>query len=229
VRTVEIFAVGGVRLAATVSGPAGARPLLLLHPGGGDRTSWDGVLPAFAQTHRVYAVDLRGFGDSDRPGAYSFELMRDDVLGLIDLLGAGAVDLIGHSMGGTVAWLVAELEPERVAHLVVEDTLPPKRGAYGGPVPDRPPVEPPFDWDALAAVLAQLVDPDPHWWSRIADVTSPTLVLGGGPASQVPQELIAQALELLPHGRLVEIPVGHQIHREATEEFLAAVQPFLRG
>ncbi|HEY3503110.1 MAG TPA: alpha/beta fold hydrolase [Actinocatenispora sp.] len=223
----ENVTLGGVRLAVSVSGTAGARPLVLLHGGGNDRTSWAGIGPAFAATHRVYAPDLRGFGDSDRPGRYSFELMRDDVLGLLDAVGAEPVDLVGHSMGGTVAWLVAQARPAAIAHLVVEDTPLPRPGDPPVPVPDRPEGELPFDWAAVDAVMRQLNDPDPAWWRDIPTVTAPTLVLAGGPASHIDQAVLAEAAALLPDSRLVEIPVGHGIHADAPDAFLAQVRPFL--
>lgn len=223
----EHFEVGGVRIAAEVTGAEGSMPLVLLHGSGSDKSSWDAVAPAFASTHRVYAVDLRGYGDSDRPGKYSLAAMRDDVLGLLDVLGAPRTDLVGHSMGGAVAWLVAQEQPGRVAHLVLEDTPLPKPGPAGRIAPVRPAVDPPYDWNAVAAVVAELNDPDPRWWERIAAVSAPTLLLAGGPSSHVPQHLFAEALALLPDGRITEIPVGHQIHRDAGDRFVAAVAPFL--
>ncbi len=85
----------------------------------------------------------------------------------------------------------------------------------------------PFDWQALLAVAAQVSDPDPSWWDRVPAVTAPVLMLAGGPESHVRQQSFADALALLPDGRVHEIPVGHHIHEEAPEEFLAAVTPFL--
>jgi pimeloyl-ACP methyl ester carboxylesterase len=155
--------------------------------------------------------------------------MRDDVLGLCDAIGADRFDLIGHSMGGTVAWLVAQLAPERVARLVIEDSPPPKPGLTRMPLRERPDGELPFDYDAWAAIIGQFNNPDPQWWYGIAKVTAPTLMLAGGAGSHVPQELFAEALAMLPDGHLVEIPVGHHIHAEAPEAFLAQVIPFLTG
>jgi 3-oxoadipate enol-lactonase len=153
--------------------------------------------------------------------------MRDDVLGLLDVVGADRADLVGHSMGGSVAWLVAQKQPERVAHLVVEDSPPPKQGmerpVFGG----RREEEPPFDWDAIVAIRRELDDPDPQWWDRLDLVTSPTLLLAGGSHSHVPQHLFAETLARLRDGRIAEIPVGHHIHRDAPERFLAQVIPFL--
>jgi 3-oxoadipate enol-lactonase len=226
--TVQRFEVRGIRLCADVTGNPAGRPLVLVHALGLDKSSWDKVAPAFAPTHRVYAVDMRGFGDSDRPGRYSYADMRDDVLTLLDVIGADQVDLIGHSMGGTVAWLVAEAQPGRLAHLVVEDTPPPRQG---GTLLRTPPTEPPedvpFDWTALLAVTAEFLDPDPAWWDQAAAVTAPVLMLAGGPESHTPQEWFADLLPVLRDGRVHEIPVGHHIHEQAPEEFLAAVMPFL--
>lgn len=226
--TIEHLPVRGIRLCVDVDGNPADRPLLLLHALGLDKSSWTGVMPALARTHRVYAADMRGFGDSDRPGRYSYPDMRDDVLALLDVIGADRADLIGHSMGGTVAWLVAQAQPGRLAHLVVEDTPPPRQGArLARTPPAEPPEDVPFDWQALLALSAEFLDPDPAWWDRLPAVTAPVLLLAGGPASSTPQEQLAAALALLPDGRVQEIPVGHHIHQHAPEQFMAAVGPFL--
>lgn len=226
--TVRHFEVCGMRLCVDVTGDPTCRPLVLIHGLGLDKTSWQEIAPTFRDTHHVYAIDMRGFGDSDRPGHYSYQEMRDDVIGLLDASGADRADIIGHSMGGTVAWLVAEAQPERIAHLVVEDAPPPRQG---GRLLRTPPADPPgdvpFDWQALLAITAQFQELDPDWWNRASAVTAPVLMLAGGAESHVRQHLFAEALALLPDGRVAEIPVGHHIHREAPEQFLAAVAPFL--
>ena len=88
-------------------------------------------------------------------------------------------------------------------------------------------VDPPFDWDALAAIVAELDDPDPQWWKQITVINALTLMLAGGASSHVPQHLFTEALALLRNGHLAEIPVGHNIHRDAPDRFIAAVAPFL--
>ena len=117
---------------------------------GEDATNWDGVVAAFVRHWRVYALDLRGHGESDRPGDYSFELMRDDVLGFLDTLGLSRVDLVGHSMGGVVAYLLAEERPERVGRLVLEEVPPPFPREPTIPTSPDEPV--PFDWAVVPAV-----------------------------------------------------------------------------
>jgi 3-oxoadipate enol-lactonase len=223
------FDVRGIRLAVAVSGTAGATPLVLLHGGGSDCSTWAKVAPAFAATHQVYAVDQRGFGASSRGGPYGFGPMRDDVLGLLDVLGVQRCDLVGHSMGGTVAWLAAQQQPDRVAHLVIEDSPPPVRGRFRSTVTIGQPPDAPFDWAAVEAYVRDLDSPDPQWWDRIDTVTAATLLLAGGACSPVPQDLFGAVLDKLPDGQLVEIPVGHNIHRDAPQAFTETVTAFLNG
>src|SRR6187549_3376581 len=95
--------------------------MVLLHGLGDDERDWQVVLPALAAGRRVYAVDLRGHGRSSHPGRYSFELMRDDVSAFLGALGIEAGVLVGHSMGGTVAVLLAEQAPELITRLILVD------------------------------------------------------------------------------------------------------------
>ncbi|SCL73058.1 alpha/beta fold hydrolase [Micromonospora peucetia] len=220
-------AVGGVVLAHRVAGDPTNPPMLLLHGLGEDERDWHIVLPTLADRYRVYALDLRGHGRSDHPGRYSFELMRDDVIGFLDAVGVERCVVIGHSMGGTVAILLAEVAPHRLTHLIVEDVAAPRPGAF-----DRPPLTPPdtptpFDFAAVNAIRAQLSDPDPAWWDRTDTIEVPTLVIGGGPDSQIPQHLLAEMVDRMPDAVLVTIAAGHDVHASRPAEFLAAVDGFL--
>ncbi|MFF3145500.1 alpha/beta fold hydrolase [Streptomyces sp. NPDC057927] len=221
-RTVDV---GGVRLVCQVWGQESAAPLVLLHALGEDSTDWDEVVPALARGRRVYALDLRGHGRSDWPGEYSLELMRADVLRFLDVLGLGTVDLIGHSMGGVVAHLLAQERPERVSRLVLEDVPVPRPRETT--TPTRPDGELTFDWDMVVAIRRQIDTPDPAWLEGLSRITADTLVLAGGPASHVPQDGIAELARRVPGGRVVTIPVGHLIHSAAPQAFTEAVCAFL--
>jgi pimeloyl-ACP methyl ester carboxylesterase len=225
--TLHAVEVDGVAVAYRVAGDAGAPPMVLLHALGDDERDWRFVLPALADHHRVYAVDLRGHGRSAHPGRYSFEAMRDDVIGFLDVVGVERCVLIGHSMGGTVAILLAEAAGHRLTHLILEDTPAPRPGTLKRP-PLAPPDTPtPFDFAAVNAIRAQLTDPDPAWWERTATIDVPTLVIGGGPDSQIPQHLLAEMADRMPDATLVTIAAGHNVHAARPAEFLAAVDSFL--
>src|SRR5258705_7851352 len=131
-RAVEV---DGVALAYRVAGDPACPPMVLLHGLGDDEGDWHTVLSTLADRYRVYALDLRGHGRSSHPGRYSFELMRDDVTGFLDAVGVERCVMIGHSMGGTVAMLLAEAAPHRLTHLILEDVTAPRPGAL-----ERPPL-----------------------------------------------------------------------------------------
>jgi 3-oxoadipate enol-lactonase len=214
------------RLAHHVSGPEDAPPLVLLHALGETGADWDGVVRVFAEHWRVYAVDLRGHGESPWPGEYSLELMRDDVLALLDALDLDDVDLVGHSLGGFVAHLVAAHSPGRVRRLVLEDVPAPlPREAPPAVRPDGPLS---FDWDLLLAVRPQLDDPDPAWLDDLGRITADTLAIWGGPSSPVPRERVEELVRRIPRARMVTIDAGHLVHATRPAEFTAAVLGFLQ-
>ncbi|MGH1563319.1 alpha/beta fold hydrolase [Mumia sp. DW29H23] len=200
-------------------------PLVLLPALGETRADWDRVLPALSERREVHPIDLRGHGEAPWEPPYTFARMRDDVLGTLDALGLDQVDLVGHSLGGAIACRVTATRPDRVRRLVLEDVgaLRPRTPS----TPRRPDGPLPFDWDMVLAVRRQIDSPDPAWRDDLADITAPTLVLAGGPTSHVPDESIDELVERVPDARRVTIPVGHLIHADAPEAWLAAVLPFL--
>jgi pimeloyl-ACP methyl ester carboxylesterase len=199
--------------------------MVLLHGLGERGTSWTPVLAPLAERYRVYALDLRGHGDSDWPGRYSFELMAGDVAGLLDRLGLGPVTLLGHSMGGAVAYRVAMSRPDLVGRLVVEDAPPGLRRELV--IPERPDGPLDFDWPAVVAIRTQLSQDDPAAWAGLPSITVPTLIIGGGADSHVPQDKLTETAALIPRCDLVTIPAGHYVHTARPGEFADVVLGWL--
>lgn len=221
----KVAAASGVELAYYVSGDLDGPPLVLLHALGEQAASWDSVLPWFSPFFRVVAIDQRGHGASDWPGQYSFELMRDDVLSVFGTLGLSDVVLMGHSMGGTVAYLVAQAQPTRVSRLIVEDVPPPFPRERA--VPDRPEGSLPFDWVVVPAIVEQVNDPSMKWWKRLPDITAPTLLVGGGPTSHIPQDKLIEVTHCIPDCTLITIPAGHNVHESQPADFAEVVLHWL--
>jgi pimeloyl-ACP methyl ester carboxylesterase len=221
----EVRLADGTVISCQLSGRPGAPAMVLLHALGEQAASWDEVVPQFATWFQVVALDLRGHGASTWPGAYSFPLMRDDVLGVLDVLDLHDVVLVGHSMGGTVAYLVALAQPARVARLVVEDAPPPFPRERA--VPARPAGELPFDWAVVPAIFEEVNDPSRRWWRHLPEIEAATLLVGGGPASSIPQDLLVDVCRAVPDCTLVTIPVGHDVHDAAPATFAETVLDWL--
>ncbi|MFF1720675.1 alpha/beta fold hydrolase [Streptomyces sviceus] len=222
----------GITLAYRSWGPQGAPPVLLLHCRGADGADWTRIAERLAvgpRPRRVYAPDLRGHGRSDWPGAYGYEAMRDDMLGFLAVLGVDRADVVGHSLGGAVACLLAQHTPGVVRRLVLEDVpalLPLDPPRPPAPAPDT---DPPFDWAMLRDTDAQRNAPNPLWWDHMGRITMPTLLIGGGPTSVIPQEEVALLASVIPDARLVTLGGGHLVHEARPAEFLAALVPFLEA
>ncbi|HAX81619.1 MAG TPA: hypothetical protein DCY40_03490 [Actinobacteria bacterium] len=105
-------------------GPAEGPPLVLLHGWLYDgHATWHRVLPQLAATHRIYSIDLRSHGKSDRVrDRFEIADAADEVARVLDVLGLGAAPVVGYSMGGMTAQELALRHPGRVTRLVLAAT-----------------------------------------------------------------------------------------------------------
>ena len=115
--------VNGARLALREwPGLPGAPPVLCLPHLTGHKGSFNALAEALGPRYHLFALDLRGRGDSDHPAeGYGFAGHAQDLLAVADALGLRAFALIGHSFGATAAVYFASLWPERVTALALLD------------------------------------------------------------------------------------------------------------
>ncbi len=215
----------GLEMHCRFAGDGTRPPMLLMHALGQSGADWDPVVPALSADYRLVIPDLRGHGASEWPGSYTFELMRDDVLALLDRLEIQQVVMVGHSMGAAVAWILAETAPQRVSHLIIEDAPPPFPRET--PVRERPLGTLPFDWDALVAIAGQVNDPMRRWWTGLRNLLMPVLVIAGGPRSSMPQAEIAAAAAAVPDATLITLDAGHLVHQAMPQQWTEAVLGWL--
>ena len=106
-------------------------PLLLISSLGADRRMWDGNIDFFSKTHHVVCLDTRGHGRSDAPPApYGLELLLSDIIAVLDALSIDRTDIVGLSLGGSLALGVALAAPDRVHGIVVCDAQAQSSDAY---------------------------------------------------------------------------------------------------
>jgi pimeloyl-ACP methyl ester carboxylesterase len=191
--------VNGIKLYYEVHGAG--QPLVLLHGGLGAIEMFGPNLPALAQGRKVIGVDLQGHGrtaDIDRP--LKTELMADDIAALIQHLKLDRPDIMGFSLGGGVAVLLAIRHPELVGRLVLVST-PIRRDAFypeilaqqvqvtaeAAEAMKQTPmyqlyasIAPrPEDWARLLSKLGSSMKDDFDFSKKIAGITATTLIVAG--------------------------------------------------
>jgi len=119
----EVIAGDGARIAYDVWGRRDGEPLLLLHGLGADSRGWALQRMALGRRFRCYAVDNRGVGQSDRPpGPYDLETMALDAVAVLDAEELERVHVMGASMGGILAQILAVRHSDRLRSLVLACT-----------------------------------------------------------------------------------------------------------
>lgn len=104
-------------------GPNGRPPALIVHGLFGSGRNWGAIAKRLSASRRVITVDLRNHGDSPHVPSHSYADMSDDLAEVIRDIGE-PVDVVGHSMGGKAAMILALQEPGLVNRLVVADIAP---------------------------------------------------------------------------------------------------------
>lgn len=124
------FDIGGqdVRMAymdVEPTGPSTGQTVVLFHGKNFFGAYWENTIEALSNAgHRVVIPDQIGFGKSSKPiMPYSFHKMGRHTQALLDTLGIGPVAVVGHSMGGMVASRFTLMYPDRVTHLVLENSI----------------------------------------------------------------------------------------------------------
>lgn len=152
-------------------------PVVMVHGLGGSIANWDVIGPRLASQARVVAIDLPGFGMSPPAGDWSVQTHANAVIEVIGHVGSPAI-LVGNSLGGLVAELVASSRPELVSALVLISPATPPR------LPD-----PYLHWPTAFRLLVRstpLVGPALFRWEL---------------ARTAPRQLISDSLTRITHNR----------------------------
>lgn len=116
----------GIGFHVAACGPRDAPAVLCLHGFPEGWRSWRATMKQLGDL-RVYAPDLRGYGQTDRPShGYDVFTLTDDVAALIEALDLDRPVLVGHDWGGALAWIFAHRHPELIRGLVVVNCTHPR-------------------------------------------------------------------------------------------------------
>jgi 3-oxoadipate enol-lactonase len=113
---------GGVDLAVRIDGEAGRPWLLVSNSLAADYGMWDDQVELLTRTHRVIRYDTRGHGSSGAPqGPYSFPVLVDDMVAVLDHFGVERADVLALSLGGMTALGLALDHPGRAGRMIICD------------------------------------------------------------------------------------------------------------
>jgi len=112
----------GIKIHYQVGGQG--NPLMLVHGFGGSLSNWieSGYTEELSKDHRLILVDVRGFGDSDKPRdspAYTFQILVADLIAILDKLKIKKTDYLGYSMGGRIGFRIPLYAPQRFNSLII--------------------------------------------------------------------------------------------------------------
>ena len=112
----------GLTIACADAGRENSSAVLLVHGLQDEADTWRHAIEPLAQHHRVVAVDLPGFGRSDKPKRrYTMRFFADTLLAVLDALHIASAHFVGNSLGAMICDWVAMRHPERVARLTLVD------------------------------------------------------------------------------------------------------------
>jgi len=131
--------VGGVRAHVREQGNPDGIPVVLIHGSMGSLQVWEGWARELGQQARLISVDLPGHGLTGAwpRDEYTVEAYADFIEVLVDTLNLDRFALVGHSLGGAVAWSFAATRPNRVSQLVLVDAAGYPRDGGEAPLPTR--------------------------------------------------------------------------------------------
>lgn len=157
--------VNGLKMYYEIHGKG--NPVVLIHGSYMNNTYWGETLTELAKTRQVIAVELQGHGrtaDTDRP--FSYENWSNDIAGLLKHLKIAKADVIGYSLGGTIALAFAINHPEMINRVVVVSSVY-KYSGWNQQVQDVLKSMKPefFDGTPLKADYEKIA-PDPGNWKK---------------------------------------------------------------
>jgi pimeloyl-ACP methyl ester carboxylesterase len=221
-------------------------PLVLLHGGLADNSTWAAQFSGLSPSRRVIAPERQAQGHTpDRPGPLSYQAMTDQTVGFLTALDLGPVDLLGWSDGGMIGTLIAAEHPERVRTLTVTGSGFSTAGYVPGAMEDLLGLGPEDDDMMMFAAMYEQASPDGpdhfpevwakmramwaepfDWTDKVRTITAPTLVMVGDD-DYITVGHAEEFSRIVEHGQLAVVPgASHLLPMEKPDLFNQLVLDF---
>jgi pimeloyl-ACP methyl ester carboxylesterase len=217
------------------------QPLILIHGGGGSTQDWSNQIPVFVQHYQVIALDSRGQGrTSDGKTPWTYHLMAEDVVHLMNYLKIPKALAVGWSDGGIITIDLALNHPDRIRAIVAfganisPEGLPDIITLRQGMVDAQKSKAPVTTAQKLNILWASQPNYTPQ---QLASIQVPTLILQGENDQEILLDHVKYIAKTIPTAKLVILSgVGHSAPVEepgtwnrAVLDFLLKIPPFLKG
>ena len=219
-------------------------PVVLMHGGLANSDYWGNQVRALAATHRVILMDSRGHGRSTRDAEpYGYDLMADDVVGLLDVLKVPRADIVGWSDGGIIALDMAMRHPDRVGKIFafaantvtsgVQDDVE-KNPTFAAFI-ERAGKEyeklsaTPKEYNAFVDQISHMWFSQPNWTdAELATIKAPVLIVDGDHDEAIKRDHTEYIARTIPGAGLLILPnVSHFAFLQDPGFFNAAILHFL--
>lgn len=234
--------VNGIQLYYATAGEG--EPVVLLHGGLANSDYWGQQVAALAQHHKVIVVDSRGHGRSTRDSRpYSYDLMSDDVVALLDHLKIAKADIVGWSDGGIIGIDLAIRHPTRVNRIF--SFAPNTKTSGVKPDTEKNPVfasyieragneyrklsKTPDQYDAFVEQISHMWGTQPNWSDEdLKKINTPVLIVDGDHDEAIVREHLEYIANTIPNAGLLILPnTSHFAFIQAPKEFNEAILNFI--
>jgi pimeloyl-ACP methyl ester carboxylesterase len=232
----------GIRIYYAVYGEG--PPVILLHGGLANADYWGLQIPALAPRHTVIIVDSRGHGRSTKDlRSLGYDLMADDVMALMNVLGMPKADIVGWSDGAVVALDLAMRHPNRVGKIVAFGVNTKTSGTKHAAIL-KPSVlaflrrasreykcysSTPQEFGALILQIIRMWASAPEWTDEdLEAIAAPVLVVHGEHDEVIKRAHVEYVAATIPHAKLLMLPdTGHFAFLQNPDVFNRALVGFL--